>query len=220
MLERKYELTGETMLFDYGKTLHRIRAVRDFGNVKAGDLGGWVEKADCLAHGGNCWIADNAKAIGDALVTDDALLSDEAVISGRTWVFESAKVYGKAYVRSSATIYGQAEVGGEAVISGDADLSGTVKIGDRVRLFAQACMADNSKILWIPCLGKNKDTMTFFLVGRKKIYASFENFSGLFGHFLSHLKRTCEDNRLYAEYSSMAYFVQSCLLSRAKKKAA
>ncbi len=218
MLERKYELTDETMLFDYGKTLHRIRAVRDFADVKAGDLGGWVELPNCLAHGGNCWIADNAKVVGDALVTDDAQILDNAVISGKAWVSEAAKVYGRAYIRSAAAIHGCAAIGGEAVIFGDVDLSGTVKIGDRVRLFAQVCMVDNSRILWIPCLEPNKDTMTFFLVGRKRIYVAFEKFSGPLGRFLSYLRRTCEDSQLYAEYSSIAYLAQSCLLSRAKKK--
>lgn len=40
----KYELTYETKVVD-GHTLHRIRAVQDMPlhNVKAGDLGGWVE---------------------------------------------------------------------------------------------------------------------------------------------------------------------------------
>lgn len=40
---RKYDFTGETK--QYGAyLLHRIIAVRDFNNVKNGDLGGWIEK--------------------------------------------------------------------------------------------------------------------------------------------------------------------------------
>ncbi len=38
---RKYELTDETTEVD-GKTLHRIRALRDFDDVKADDLGGFI----------------------------------------------------------------------------------------------------------------------------------------------------------------------------------
>ena len=40
---KKYELTDETKEFN-GKTLYRIRALIDFGLVKTGDLGGWIEK--------------------------------------------------------------------------------------------------------------------------------------------------------------------------------
>lgn len=39
---KKFELTNETIEY-LGRTLHRIRALRDFSNVKAGDLGGYIE---------------------------------------------------------------------------------------------------------------------------------------------------------------------------------
>lgn len=41
-MEKKYRLTEETKTA-YGVELHRIEALRDFGNVKAGDKGGWVQ---------------------------------------------------------------------------------------------------------------------------------------------------------------------------------
>ena len=40
MEQKKYKLTEETMCFD-GVTLHRIQALKDFGNVETGELGGW-----------------------------------------------------------------------------------------------------------------------------------------------------------------------------------
>ena len=45
---KKYEFTGETReIDDYNRTvLKRIRAVRDFGKVKAGEIGGWIETSD------------------------------------------------------------------------------------------------------------------------------------------------------------------------------
>ena len=39
---KKYELTSETLLY-VGHILHRIKAVKDFGSVKAGEFGGWIE---------------------------------------------------------------------------------------------------------------------------------------------------------------------------------
>ena len=47
-MEKKYELTEVTVT--YGKAiLHRIKALKDFGNVKKGDLGGWIESEDNLS---------------------------------------------------------------------------------------------------------------------------------------------------------------------------
>lgn len=50
---KKFEFTGETKtisLFFRTATLHRIRAVAEFGLVKIGDLGGWIEKEENLSH--------------------------------------------------------------------------------------------------------------------------------------------------------------------------
>ncbi|WP_375627124.1 MULTISPECIES: hypothetical protein [unclassified Bartonella] len=54
-MQKKYEFTDETTEVD-GKTLHRIRALRDFGGIKADDLGGLIEHEGNLSHEGNCWI--------------------------------------------------------------------------------------------------------------------------------------------------------------------
>ena len=62
---KKYELTDETIDVS-GTTLHRIKALKDFGNVKKGELGGYVESEHNLSQEGNCWVCGNAKVCGDA----------------------------------------------------------------------------------------------------------------------------------------------------------
>ena len=52
----KYKLT-ETRNED---GLYQIRALKDFGNVKVGDLGGWIEKEANLSQQGNAWVSGNA----------------------------------------------------------------------------------------------------------------------------------------------------------------
>lgn len=52
---KKYELTSETFVLS-GHTLHRIRALKDFGSINAGELGGWVEKEENLSQYGNAWV--------------------------------------------------------------------------------------------------------------------------------------------------------------------
>ena len=68
---KKFEFTGETKtisLFFRTATLHRIRAVAEFGLVKIGDLGGWIEKEENLSHEGEAWVWDDAKVCGNAKV--------------------------------------------------------------------------------------------------------------------------------------------------------
>lgn len=72
---KKFEFTGETKtisLFFRTATLHRIRAVAEFGLVKVGDLGGWIEKEENLSHEGKAWIWGNAEVCGDAKVWGNA----------------------------------------------------------------------------------------------------------------------------------------------------
>ena len=72
---KKFEFTGETKtisLFFRTATLHRIRAVAEFGLVKVGDLGGWIEKEENLSHEGKAWVCGNAEVWGNAEVCGNA----------------------------------------------------------------------------------------------------------------------------------------------------
>ena len=49
----KYEFTGETRTLPSGTILRRIKALIDIGDdVKAGDLGGYIEKEENPSHKG------------------------------------------------------------------------------------------------------------------------------------------------------------------------
>lgn len=71
----KYELTNEIRHF-YGVDLHRIRALRDFGNVKAGDLGGWTERYENLSQTGAAWVFDSGIVCDSGVVRDSGVVSD------------------------------------------------------------------------------------------------------------------------------------------------
>lgn len=61
---KKYEFTGETKQINTISgtvTLHRIKASVSFGNVKSGDIGGWIEKKENLSHDGYAWVYGNAQ---------------------------------------------------------------------------------------------------------------------------------------------------------------
>lgn len=103
-MEKKYKLTDETKEW-HGHTLHRIQALRDFGDVEAGDLGGWVESEDNLSLGNEAWVYDYATVYGNAIVRDNAR------VYGNAKVCEDAKVCGNAKVSGTAKVYGNAKVG-------------------------------------------------------------------------------------------------------------
>ena len=103
-MSKKYELTDETMEWE-GHTLHRIKALRDFNDVKAGDLGGWVESEDNLSQYEKCWLCDNAIVYGDARIYGNARVYDNAIVYGNAIVCGDTIVYGGARVCDNARIY-------------------------------------------------------------------------------------------------------------------
>ncbi len=130
MEDEKYELTDEK-IEGYGHTLHRIRALKDFGDVKKGDLGGFLEGEYNLSHEGNCWVYD------DAIVYEEARIYDNAKVYGDAWVYSNAKVYGNAEVYDDARVYGKAEVCGDAkvheraMVAGCANVYGSAEVTGR-----------------------------------------------------------------------------------------
>lgn len=84
-MEKKYKLTEETLEID-GHVLHRIIALRSFGEVKEGELGGWIEKESNLSHEGDCWIYYNVVVYGDAKICDDAIVYGNAKVCGEAKV--------------------------------------------------------------------------------------------------------------------------------------
>lgn len=120
---KKYELTKETKTLADGTVLHRIRALRDISRygVKAGDLGGWVEKEDNLSQECDAWVSGNAEVSGNSEVSGNAKVSGDAWVSGYAKVSGNAKVYGNAWVSGDAKVYGNAWVYGDAKVSCNAD---------------------------------------------------------------------------------------------------
>ena len=115
----KYRLTEETKVVA-GVTVHRIQALKSFGDVTEGDLGGWIESKDNLSQEGLCWVFGDAEVFGYAWVFGYAEVFEDVRVFGNAKVSGYAKVSEYAKVCEDAKVYGDAEVYGEALVCGDA----------------------------------------------------------------------------------------------------
>ena len=75
---KKFELTSEFVTNIFGTKLFRIKALVEFGDVEAGELGGYIEKEENLDHDGDAWVYGNAQVYGNARVYGDAWVSGDA----------------------------------------------------------------------------------------------------------------------------------------------
>lgn len=142
-MEAKYELTDETIEWEC-ITLYRIKALRDFGDVKAGDLGGFVESEDNLSDYGNCWIYNNARVCEGSTIEDDAKISNNAWVTGCSCVCDNARVYGHAKVFGGSTISDQSRVFLHACVE-----DSTVTDQSRVyghAIISECWLSDNARV--------------------------------------------------------------------------
>ena len=68
----KYEILKDEFIDFDGRKLYRIKALKDFRNVKAAEAGGYIESEQNLSQEGDAWVTGNARAYGDAWVSGDA----------------------------------------------------------------------------------------------------------------------------------------------------
>ena len=190
----KYEMLQDDKIKIGGRILYRIKALKDFKDdelyqdVKAGDLGGYVEKEKNLSQEGNCWVYGNARVYGDARVFGSAYVFDNASVYGNAYVFDNARVYGDAYVFDNARVFGSAYVFDEACVYGN------------------ACVCDNAKVrgirdvLCISPIGSRNDVTTFFKTKDKGICVKCGCFTGTIDDFLEAVNETHGENKRAKAY--------------------
>ena len=170
-MAKKYEFTGETKAW-LGHTLHRIRALSSFEGVKAGDLGGWIEKEENLSQGGSAWVYGSAVVGASAVVDDSAVVYGEAVVCGSAVVCDSARVYDSARVCDEAVVCGSARVCDSAVVYDEARVYGSAWV------YGSAVVWRTNHYFCIGPMGSRLDFTTFFRSKDKQIYVRCGCFHG------------------------------------------
>lgn len=157
-MEMKYEMLKDDTIEVECRKLYRIRALRDFGDIKKGTIGGYIEKEDNLSHDGDCWIGDNAKVYNNAIVEDntmvkrcaivkhDATVSGDAIIDDYAYICNSSSVSGTAHVRNNAVINNYATIFGNSVIAGSAIISNYAKICGNAYILDDATISGRANI--------------------------------------------------------------------------
>ena len=207
---KKYKLLDTDTKMFLGRTLFRIQALTSFGNVEEGDLGGYIEREENLAHEGNAWIYDdayvcgnayvfgNARVCGNAQVYGDAQVCDNAYICDNAQIYDAACISGNAYICKNAQIYNDAWVFGSAWVSGDAWIS------------------NDADVLCISGIGSAYPYITVYMTRNRKIFVECGHLSGTLSEFEEKVKKTCGDSKQAREYQLFIELVK--LHSNMKEK--
>ena len=200
---KKYELCLDKKISAFGITLFRIKALISFGNVKAGEIGGYIEKEENLSQSGNAWVSDDAQVSGDAQVFGDARVCGDARVYDNAWVYGNARVYDNARVSGDARVYDDAWACGDARVYGNAWVYGDARVYDNAWVFG------NTHYIQMGPIGSRDDTITFMRTKDAEIAVKIGCFFGTIDEFEEKVKETHGNNHHAKEYLLAAEIAKS-----------
>ena len=137
---KKFELT-ENYKMCSGHKLFQIRALVSIEDVvKAGEMGGYIEKEENLSQNGDAWVSIGACVYGDALVFDNS------IVCGKAHVYEHACVFGNSIVSGEARVSGNASVYENSLLCGKPHVFGAARVRGNARVSGNSCVAGNSNL--------------------------------------------------------------------------
>jgi bacterial transferase hexapeptide repeat protein len=157
-MDKKYKLrTDLSYTFD-GHKLYRVEALKDFGNVKKGSVGGFIEKEDNLSQEGNCWIFLDAKVYGNAKVFGNAIINGFAQVCDNSVVFDNAQVRGYSKVKNNARVFNNARMEDCSIVKDNAQVYGNsllldnAQVCDNAHLIGTCLVRDNAIVCGDACI--------------------------------------------------------------------
>ena len=161
-MDKKYELFKEDSIEFNGRTLFRIKALKDFQTIHGltiniGDLGGYIQSEKNLSQEGNCWVSGKAMVMENARVKDNARVSfyarvcDNAILQDNAKALHHSIICDKAIVKDNAIVSSNSVIKGNAVISNFAQVKygsvcGNAKVCDNAVISTYNYVSGNAYI--------------------------------------------------------------------------
>lgn len=176
---KKYELIKESKTYFEEREIFRIRALKDFRNVRAGDIGGWVCSYDNLSQEGYCWIYGNAKCLDNAMVSDNAMMIDNSKM------FDNSRMYDNAIMCDNSMMYNNSMMSNRAIMRNSSMMLDNAKMFDNSIMYNEAVMCNNSMMLDNARMYyKAKMYNDAILDGNKLLYGSInKSYKKIFQHY-------------------------------------
>lgn len=200
-MANKYIILQNDSIEHEGRILYRIKALRSFKWVSAGDLGGYVEGEHNLSQTGTCWIFDDAKVFDKAIVRDEAEITNEAQVFGeaiveeRSIVVEQAKIYGYANLRDDSMVMGHGEVYEHTRLSNKAVVENHAKVYGNARVEGEASVRNFAEVY-----GHARVTGYTFVDGDAKVY----DHAVIDGHARIYEHASVKDNGIVRGYANLS----------------
>ena len=181
----KYEILKDEFIELDGRKLYRIKALKDFRDVRKGTVGGYIESEQNLPQEGDAWV------------------------SGDAWVYGNARVSCDARVCGNARVSFDARVSGDAWVCGNAWVSGNARVSDNARICGDAWVLDRRSVVCFSNVGTENGTLIVYC-GKNGLIATRGCFTGSVEDFLSKSAKV-HDEKTKREYELLIEVARSRL---------
>lgn len=134
MKTKKYKIRKDLSYTFDGHKLYRVEALKDFGDVKKGSIGGFIENEKNLSQEGNCWVYLDAKVFGNAKVSGNAVIDGFAQVCDNAMVYGNAQVNRYSKIKNNARVYGNARIWGNSIVK------------DNAQVYANSLLLENAQV--------------------------------------------------------------------------
>ena len=181
-MNKKYEMTNITMEFEE-RTLYRVRALKNFRNVKAGDLGGWVSGKHNLSQEGDCWIYDEAKCMDNARMYHNSAMYNNAVMCDFSEMHGCSEMHNYSAMLDNSRMYNCSAMYDNSRMYNDSKMYNNSRMFDNSAMYNNAVMLDNSKMfensrMYRDSRLKNKEKLCGKLVTKVDRFIEINNTGG------------------------------------------
>lgn len=132
-LGQKYELIECNRKYKHIQLL-RVRALRDFAGVKAGDVGGCIEGPHNLSQNGTCWLSYDCVIIGRGRLQANGRMRGRAVIRDNGFLGADAYMQDNTVICGNGIITGTTELLNDVIVGGNIKLGGDMILRNRDEL--------------------------------------------------------------------------------------
>lgn len=205
------------------KIVHRIIALKDFSDVKKGDLGGYIESEKNLSQCDSSWVYSDAVVCDNARVIHNAVVCGYAMVMNNTVVGENACVMGNCLIRDNAVISGGSVVSGNAIICdnvicdesttvncnavikgtialrGECKISGNIVLDISVTALYDANLDSKNQFIAFHGVGSRFDTTAVYRNIHGTLSVSCGCFHGSIEEFKEQVKETHGRRSIYAK---------------------
>lgn len=115
----KYVLVRDNTKILFGRTLYRIRYLRDCGWSSINEFGGYIESEDNFSQEDNSWIGERACVFDGGRVEGNAKVYGQVWVYGNSIVKGNSSVFDYAIVRKSSVVTDDSRVFGSYVVEND-----------------------------------------------------------------------------------------------------